>query len=137
MTVHAYTPPLAGRDPHRVKVVGSPVLVPLSLIREVGHSTHNAGVERPTLSPHLRARIEAEIGRLIALLDTADAPVTDVEPDGEAEPGGAWLQPVTLALPVRPVQVIRPSRAQQRAAYRAIGAPVPRELRGLIGRAFA
>jgi len=109
-----------------------------------------AGRRTPFAAAVMTADLRAAISReatqlldaatfLLDFLNAADAPAEDMEPDhdGEAETVEGWLQPVTLAPPVRPVVTIRPTRAQMRAAYRRIGAPVPAELRGLIGRAFA
>ncbi|MBP0445027.1 hypothetical protein J8J14_09565 [Roseomonas sp. SSH11] len=99
-----------------------------------------------TIDLQTRARISAEIRTLldradllIAFLNAADAPLTDMEPDteGEPEPDEASAQPVTLAPAwVRPVVVHRPTRAEMRAAYRLAGEPVPSNLRGLLGRAL-
>ncbi|MBP0493996.1 hypothetical protein [Roseomonas indoligenes] len=76
---------------------------------------------------------------LIGFLDAADRPVMDLEPDcdGEDEPEEASAQPVTLA-PDRVCDTVhRPTRRQMVAAYRRVGAPVPANLRGLFGRAWA
>jgi hypothetical protein len=91
MATHTLSPPRPGRDPHRLKAGASPVAV--------DHSLGKGEVERPFLSALQRARIEAEVERLIALLDAADAPFADMEPDheGEAEPDEASAQPATLA----------------------------------------
>ncbi|WP_458094752.1 hypothetical protein [Roseomonas sp. WA12] len=99
------------------------------------------------MTPELRAAIEREAHSLldaatflIDFLNAADRPTLDMEPDaeGEAEPDEASAQPVTLAPDwVRPVQVIRPTRRQMRQAYRRNGDPIPANLCGLFGRAFA
>jgi hypothetical protein len=54
------------------------------------------------------------VERLIALLDAADAPYADLEPDaeGEAAPDEASAQPVTLAPDRSNVVVLRRKRTQ-------------------------
>jgi hypothetical protein len=106
----------------------------------VERSLGKGEVETAFLSGTSRSVIEAEIERLIALLDAVDAQHADMEPDhdGEPEPIEAAGQPVTLAPPpVRAVQQHRPTRRQMAVAYRRNGDPIPANLRGLLGRVFA
>ena len=83
------------------------------------------------LTPALRARIEALATFLVDLLDAADAPQADMEPDtdGEAEADEAGAQPVTLSPDRFRTATYRPSARQQRAAYRRNGDPLPANLR--------
>ncbi|WP_043838364.1 hypothetical protein [Muricoccus aerilatus] len=113
-----------------------------------------AGFIPAVMTPELRAEIRNRAENLmdearaaldgatylINLLDAADRPVIDLEPnaDGEAEPDEASAQPVTLSPDRVPVLTYRPSVRQQRAAYRCNGDPVPTNLRrGMFGSARA
>jgi hypothetical protein len=97
-----------------------------------------------SVPPEVRTRIAAEIRSLLdraeALIDflnTADAPLLDLEPDtdGEAEPDEASAQPFTLAMDRFPPVVHRPSATEMRQAYRRTGAPIPANLRfDIFGR---
>jgi hypothetical protein len=95
----------------------------------------------PVLSAaEVRTRLESIITDAIDMLDALDAQHADMEPDveGEAEPDEASIQPTILTPDwIRPVMLHRPSPAEMRAAYRRNGDPVPANLRGLFGRAFA
>ncbi|TPG41934.1 hypothetical protein EAH89_28215 [Roseomonas nepalensis] len=87
------------------------------------------------LTPALRARIEALAAFLVDLLDAADAPHADIEPDtdGELEPDEASTQPATLCPDRARVRTYRPSARQQCAACRRNGDPIPANLRRFGG----
>lgn len=103
------------------------------LLTKVAHG------ERPSLTAFDRARIEALIKNLIALLDAHDAPMADMEPDhdGELEAEEASEQPVrhpTVSKVIRFPRLRRPridwsTPAQQEAAELA-ALPVVSHRRG-------
>lgn len=106
-----------------------------------------AAVMTPELRAEIRNRAESLMDEaqaaldgafyLINLLDAADRPVIDLEPDAdsEAEPDEANAQPLTLSPDHCPLAIHRPSAAQQRAAYRRNGDAIPSNLRR-FGRMF-
>ena len=94
----------------------------------------------PITVPNVRARLEEAIQRAIETLDAFDAQRADLEPDADAEPDTddcCQASDDILAPKLRSERVRLPTLAEMRAAYRRNGDPIPANLRGLLGRAWA
>ncbi|MCR0980623.1 hypothetical protein [Roseomonas populi] len=147
MAVHAHITP--GALPRRVLAdqAHDPRRRPLPFAAAVMTAELRAAIEQKAqqLMDEARAALDGA-AYLIDFLDAADRPILDMEPDadgeasddvGEEEHQEPWDAPITLAPDITHARVIRPTRRQMAAAYRRVGAPVPANLRGLFGRAWA